>query len=173
MLCRFEFRIVKALALTFFDICRLRIGPQALPSSPFLLCLLLGLHLILGVLLSLFDMTFSDALLLATSGTLLLLAFIYLLLVATKKNARFVRTATAVAGCEIFLGFLIFPVMVWFYSGTEQELAGLLSLLIVFWSIAIMAHILRHALDISIATSIPLAIGYLIAGSWVANLFSG
>ncbi len=163
---------MKALFFIFFDICRLRAGPQTLPSSPFLLGLMLGLHFVLGVLLSIFDMTMPDALLLAASGTLLLLVFIYLLLAVTKKGSRFLQTVTAVAGCEVLLGVFILPVVVWFYSGAEQVFAGLLSLLIVFWSVAIMAHILRHALEVSIATGIPLAIGYLITGSWVANLFS-
>jgi len=159
----------------FLDICLLRAGPQDLPASHFLMWLALALHALLGVVFALFTLPLGQALLAAATGTALLLLAIQIALTITYKPERRIQTVTALAGSELLLGLLALLPTVWFYSvdGAQARLLpSLLSLLFIVWGVVVTGHILRHALAISQAFALMLALAYtLFSYSLMGTLF--
>ncbi len=149
---------------TIVDLCLLRGSPRDLPYST---SLLTGL-LILSVGLSMFAgqlLGASDTILPRTLVWLLLhLGVIYLLLQMRSAPGRFVQTVSAFAGTGILVSLALLPLSRILYLGAldpEQLPNPLLSLLwiIIFaWSFFIDAHILRHALRISLSAGLLIAV---------------
>ena len=143
----------------FWQILLLRKSPETIPHSQLLLSILLVLHLLLGVGAGLLNLSADMALIQAAIGTLLLVGFSYLLLTLYGLGNRQVQAMTAMAGCEFIIGLLSLPVTAWFLAaGKDQKaLPALLSLLVLGWYVAVVAHIWRHALGV------PKWLGYLYA----------
>ncbi len=73
------------------------------------------------------------------------------------------------------MGLLALPVMTWIVGqGPEGDiqLPSLLLLVLMAWSIAIMAHILRHALDVPVWVGALGALGYTFL-SWTLTGWVG
>lgn len=152
------FRIIWQIAL-------LRQGPQQLPASSALLWLALAAHWLTGVIgiLGIAALSPGEAMLAALVGTLAMVGVVHGLLVLHGYLSRVVQTLTAVAACEVVLGLIDIPVTAWFnMGGTLADLAILLSWLILGWNIAIIAHILRHALGVTMGVGILFAFGYTL-----------
>ncbi len=130
----------------FLQIALLRSPPQELPRSHMLLGLVLALHLLLGFGLYLLQYPFLTATLAAITGTVILSILSYSLLYMNGKIQRFVQTLSALAGTDILIGLISIPIITLGVSG----LASLLYLLIVAWNLTVAAHILRHALTVSV-----------------------
>ncbi len=147
----------------FWQILMFRKSPETITYSPSLLSIVLVLHLLLGAGTGLLNLSADLALIQAAIGTLLLVGFSYLLLMLHGLGNRQVQTMTAMAGCEIVIGVLSLPVTTWFLAaGKDQKaLPALLSLLILGWYVAVIAHIWRHALGA------PKWLGYLYAIAYV------
>lgn len=154
----------------FVDIALFKAGPQDLPASRFLLGFMLVCHCLVGVVLSLFSLPLGVAVLSALVGTLMVVALVQGVLTASRQNARFLQTATAMAGCETLLGLAALPITLWFYNSQDQTLPSFFSLGLVIWSLAIVAHIMRQALNTSLAMAMLLALGYMMASYYVVGL---
>ncbi|MGM0594899.1 MAG: hypothetical protein ACQETD_10210 [Pseudomonadota bacterium] len=146
-----------------WQIALLRQGPQVLPAASVLLWLSLGAHWLTGVLLGLFTLPPELAMLSALVGTLIMVALVHALLVLHRKQSRVVQTLTALAACETLLGLIAMPLSALFYAGGDiGAIAGMFSLLLLGWNIAIAAHIFRHALAVSMGVGVLLAVGYTL-----------
>jgi len=147
----------------FVDLCLLRSAPQDLPASLWLLKLTVAANLLASLVLSL-GMQLDFVLTLA-QGALeiaLLLGLIWLVLNLTSHLERFVQTATAAMGCSALLGLAAIPVVS--LAGSDNEdlalLAGLSMLALLIWSIVVLGHVLRHALEIRHGQGVMLATAY-------------
>jgi len=93
--------------------------------------------------------------------TLVMVLFAWTLLLLTKKSARLVQTLTALAGTGTVLGVVGLPLIFQATrTQTEDGPAGILVLgwlLMLVWSIAVQAHIFRHALSTGYGTGLLLA----------------
>ena len=93
--------------------------------------------------------------------TLVMVLFAWTLLLLTKKSARLVQTLTALAGTGTVLGVVGLPLILQAArTQTEDGPAGILVLawlLMLVWSIAVQAHIFRHALSTGYGTGLLLA----------------
>ena len=146
---------MRELLVALRDICLLRMGPQDLPYAPNLLVTLIALNLLLDVtvgwLLGLAGAAITGSLL----GVLVILGGVWLLLRMRGFEARFVQAATAISGAALLFSILAIPANValtpmpkdpeLFSSG--QKLALFMAMLLGAWSLAVTAHILRHALQ--------------------------
>lgn len=160
-----------ALFQVFWQIALLRKGPQTLPASRELLWLLLAAHWLIGVILVLNTFPLDLALLSGLLGTLIMVAVVHGLLLVHHHHSRATQTLSALAGCEILLGLLTLPLLALLGMGGEwQALANLLSLVLLVWSIAITAHIFRHALSVPLGVGLISATGYMFI-SIMMNLF--
>lgn len=141
----------------FLDICLYRKGPQDLPASGFLFRLVLAVYLALGTLLLAPDVGWPQALLQTATETVMSLTVVAALLYTVNRPQRFLQMAIAWLGTDALISALGIPPLQLLASFGAGELLGILWLGLVGWHVAIMAHIVRHAL------SHPLPIGFVVA----------
>lgn len=149
----------------FWQILLLRKSPATIPYSDFLLGTALLLQLLLGSgFWIIINRPVAEALSLALLGIGLAVGATYLLLSLYGMRSRFVQTATAIAGCELLLGVIALPINIWLFSVDKANAGppGMLSLILIGWNVAVVAHIWRHALDVTKALGFLFAIGYVI-----------
>ncbi len=150
------------IAKSFFDICLLRKGPQDVPRSVAFLRLVVLVYVASSILVYLSEHSLRVALGMAGVDTLLALAFTYVLLAARKLVPRWVQSCTALFGTGIVFNIIVLPLFYWGAAGEhpvafDNHAFYLLLIILILWSIAVMAHIFRHAL------SVPFAVGVLAA----------
>jgi len=158
------------LSKAFLDICLLRKGPQDLPKSTVLLYMCLTLYTVFDVLLTLQARSIEDALLVSLVDVCFLLAVTFFILKQHHHLDRWIQTITALCGTGVILGIFIFPLV---YGGAQnqyetwlQQIIILLFLVMVIWNIAVLAHIVRHAISSSMGIGIMIAILYI----WMSSL---
>jgi len=160
---------MQSLIFRFFDICLLRAGPQDLPSSLFLLRLVMVLSVIVGVFLNLQTEGFSQSLMISLFNVVWLTAFLYLSLQLRGKLTRLRQSLIAMLGTNVILGVLIMPFMYNLVAadlnGESAPVAFQFFLLLLLWDITVFAHIIRHSLDVRLGYGFVISIGYLIL-SW-------
>lgn len=164
-----------ALLNLFLDLCLFRKGPQDVPASAALLRLSLLAYGVSGLLVLLLSTPFPAAILQTLLDLILMAGLLYLALILHRRSARFEQTLSALTGAGTLMGLLALPLMNWIaQQGVEGDI-GLPSFLVLglmIWSIAVIAHILRHAFDTSIWVGALYAIGYTFL-SWTVTGWIG
>ena len=93
---------------------------------------------------------------------------LYVALVITDKRMRFQQAFTALCGGTVVLNMVAIPVL-WLTAATDPPSFGLSDLLIMLWGLAIIAHVLRHTLEVTPLISVGLAlIFYMIVLQLIA-----
>lgn len=150
----------------FFDVCRLRAGPQQVPASGFLLAVVTWLYLILEIVSGVSYLPVVRAVMAGGLDILVTAAFLQAALKLGGKPERFTQSFTALLGAWCLLGVISLPAV---FAVADARIADsdpgiwlfvLLGLLI--WSLTIFAHVLRHALEISMGMAIGIAIFYFL-----------
>lgn len=162
----------------FVELCLLRRGPQDLPGSSTLLGLVLAVHLVSAVLVGLAaGLTGPIAVGQGLADALLTLGLLWLALGLTDRRPRFLQVATALFGAGALLGlFALAPLglVAGAESRGETSLAGLPLLVLLFWSLLVTGHILRHSFDLHLGQGVLIAVAYnLLASALVNSLFPG
>jgi len=156
---------VNKLFMMFFDICRLRVAPQDLPTSRPLLIYSLAIYAVLALVLAWIQMTPGKAVIAAVFDTLLMGLLSYVLLWARLMPQRWPQTCTALAGSGIILQVLALPITLWHKQfGPEDSMVlvpSLLILVLLFWNLVVVGHILRHALSTNLGMGAVLATVYM------------
>jgi hypothetical protein len=150
-----------AILRAFIDIALLRQGPQHLPPSTVLLGLALGANALLHVVSApLQKVGWVQVLIAFAVGTTMMMSVIWLLLNAIRRRERFVQCATAILGTDSLLVLAELVVVTLAPDATAALLAGNLSgasllLLGIFaWQIAVISHILRQTMSVTILQSL-------------------
>jgi hypothetical protein len=153
----------------FLNICLLRAGPQDVPAASVVMLFAAGTYVVIGILVALSSYTLVQALLWSVLDTLLLAMVAQLGLRWRGYPRRFQQTFSALTGSGALLSLVSWPFMLMLLRLPEGDadatLPSLLIVLLMFWSIAVIAHILRHALSSSYAVGVLLALLYAIV-SW-------
>lgn len=167
-----------ALIRFFLELCLLRRAPQDLPGSSTLLGLVLAINLGASLLVGLAaDLSAPVALGQGLADALLTLGLLHLALSLTRHPARFLQLATALLGAGALLSLVaVAPLLL--LSGAESRgetsLAGLPLLVLLFWSLLVTGHILRHGLDLRLGQGVLIAVGYnLLASTLINSLLPG
>ena len=150
----------------FWEICLLRAGPQALPTSYSLLGLTLVLYSAVAVLVAHAVLaSLSMAILAAAVDTTLLMALSRAVLWARMLSNRWPQTLSALAGTGSFFELILWPINLWQqHLGTVEPTLGLpliLVLSVLVWNVAVMGHVLRHSLSTSLFNGTLLAVVYI------------
>lgn len=169
---------MRALLDLFLDICLFRKGPQDVPMSWVLLKLTLLTYGMSSLLVLAVSLDPSPALLLTLADIGVLTGLTYAVLSFTNYIPRFVQTLTALLGTGTLIQLMALPIAIWTVRGVAQDTsAGLpdfLYLCLLGWSIAIIAHILHHALAVSRAMGFLYTLGYIVIlwtiSSWLESL---
>lgn len=153
------------------DLVQLRRDPADMPYSVVLLGVLIAAGVAIDVASGLLVENSSDVLARTLLSTVLVLALCWIALKLRGLSNRYVQTASALAACGIAFSLLILPV-VWMLGplptppaqlAPHQVLLGWVMLAVLLWSLAVTAHILRHALDASFAFGLALATTWAVA----------
>jgi hypothetical protein len=161
---------LNTISKAFFNICLLRKGPQDLPKSTVLLGLCLFMYTFIDVLLTVQSRPFDDALMVSLVDVGILLLVTYFILRQHHHLDRWLQTMTALFGTGVILGIFIFPLV---FGGVQnqyevwvQQIIVFLFLVMVVWNVAVLAHIVRHAISTSMGIGIMIAILYI----WMSSL---
>lgn len=165
---KYGHRTLLALVKPFLEICFLRRNPQDLPPSGLLLGLSLLAYALSGALVSTVTLPVVTALLAGFTDTLLLCLLTGSVLYLQRLRARVPQTLTALAGTGAILSIVALPIASWMHSveqtGGDGSVPKLILLLLLFWSLAVAGHILRHALSTIFMVGLVLAVVFF----WVS-----
>ncbi len=155
---------MKAIVRTCWDICLLRQGPQIFPRSWSLFAVILAVYILVDAILFVAQGIRDYQVLYQTLfDCALLLIFFAAILGLWHKMERFNQTAVALLGSSAIIMLSAVPVSIVAMMpnpGPAQIVAQVLIYGILAWSILVIAHVLRHALDTK------LLIGIFIAGAY-------
>jgi hypothetical protein len=157
----------------FWAICRLKAGPQDLPSGQYLMIS----AILAGIIIDSFatstfmsELSDFDVVRIVSVYNLVLLTAVYLLLKLVGYAGRGLQTVTAIAGCGFFISLILLPSLLMIGSAEEQVNSLAIFILIDnVWRIAINAHIFRHALSINLLMAMILSLSYFIFGILVGD----
>ncbi len=140
---------LKTIWLAFFNIARLRSGPQNLPTSSRLLNVTLLAYIIISSTITLMQLSAKEAILTALIDAGLLVLFINSLFYIARYPSRITQTITALAGVNCVFEIISIPLVIWItvYTG-DLSFPVLLILCVIVWKLAVYAHILREALGV-------------------------
>jgi len=155
---------VLRLIFAFVDIMLHRRGPDSLPSAPFLLWTVLALSIVAEWLIRWLGGEPARSFVVSLLVTGFDLWFVWGVLRAFSRTARFRQTMTAILGAEVLLTILQAPLVLAPPPSDPQDrtltLLGVLSLLIFVWWLDINAFVLARALERPYFLCAALAIGY-------------
>lgn len=154
---------------TLVNMLQLRAGPQELPASDRVFLGSIAAVIAASVLAvrSLYPL---DLALVRIGLDLLLQAgFVFAALQWIGQPARFRQTYAALCGTGALLILLIWPLVDILQDRSPEETLTGVALVLLFgiygWSVAVIGHILRHALDLRMGPAVLLALGYFIGSA--------
>lgn len=149
----------------FFGICCFSKGPQDLPASKEFFVVTLSAYCFASFFQASSMQSVDIAILMGLMDAFILVVLCYFLLYLSRRPERWLQTITALFGAGIVfsivsipLSFLIpiignnNPVVYWLY---------LIVIALMVWNVAVMAHIMRHALSSSFALGVLAALLYV------------
>jgi len=153
--------------LVAWHILFLRLGPQDLPTSSMWTLLAALAYLMSGGALLHWREVHEGIVAMLAVDMLLLLAFIVILLRFVGRPERISQTLQAIFLAAALLHMLAIPFAPVLANPPEEptvwlHLALIMTLAIVFWSIVLVAHVLRHALDWAFSQALILSVGYTL-----------
>jgi len=155
----------------FLDICLLRRGPQDTPASTALFVLVLLASLLIDVIVIISRTPLADAMLVVFVNTATNIIVVLLLLRILGHAPRTQQTLIALMGSSVVVTCILLPMLaINLYFMSESSIFGFFLLAFNFWSLIIITHIFRHALEINIFPASVLAIGYVMLSFSVVNL---
>lgn len=144
-----------------------RQGPQDLPAAREWTFLAAGLYLLSGF--ALLHLRGIEDAILSMLGLDLLLVFLFMygLLAFMGRGPRVWQSLQSLWLCGTLLNLVSLPFAPVLGNPPEEptlwlELAVIISLSLLFWSIGLMGHILRHALEWPLAWALVLSLAYAV-----------
>lgn len=141
-------RTLHLLLRTFFDIIRLRKGPEHVPNSSLVLLMAFGMLLFAtfssSVLITPED---GDSVLLSFLTSLMGYVFYGFVLAVTGFSARFVQTISSIMACGSILTVMMVFAFVMFTPFLGSSIASIIATLILFWSVPVKGHIIARAIE--------------------------
>jgi len=164
------FEIIKLL----FDICLFKEGPQDLPSSVWLLRILVVVDGGISFLMMNIRADWLNSLLQAAVGVSLVVGFSWIMLYTARRLGRFSLTTCALLGTDALISFFALPGMASMMLGRGALLAFFVTIVLMIWHWAVIGHIIRNALEKTLVFSLGLAFLYILGSYQVmALLFPG
>jgi hypothetical protein len=152
--------------LVFVDISFHRRGPDVLPASQFLLVLVLVTYFVVGVATLSTDGSPALTLALLFVDRLLYLGSAWAALRVADKPHRFMQTATALVGADIFLNLLSVPVLFWddHLQASPEQLTPprMLIAFLILWSIDVGGFILSRAMAKPYIVGVSVVLVYVL-----------
>ena len=149
--------------------------PQDLPYSPQLMMRLLLAYILSGIVVLQTTLNPDDLYGGLLLGLLVQYVFIYLVLKALDKSARFVQTFCAILGISVLFNLLSWPVFFVLSDEatleTTKSLVSLVFLLMISWEVLVKAHIFKHALEMKMFSAVALSFSLFFISIALSQLF--
>lgn len=162
-------KAISTLYLAFFEMCRFRRKPQDLPHSLDLLIVCVVIYTLINFLLGLNTSTAFRAAQASFLETLSVSIITIIILKLNRHTERWLKTLLAIMGTGSVIGLFALPLFMGLFMLDSGELLQALILMVymvlLIWSIAIMGHILRHALETSMGFGVLFALVYIVITS--------
>ena len=157
----------------FWKICLMRVAPQDLPSSRVLLWSTAAVYASVSCMISLLTLGPVAAVMSAIVDTGVLLGLTMLVLWVRELGPRYTQTATALVGSGTILSAIALPFLILqFQLGSDGNvLPSIIVLALMIWSLNVVGHILRHALDTKFFVGLLLSVVYLYVSISVFRAF--
>lgn len=161
---------MKAILWSFVSICLLRMRPQDLPAAPVLMVFAALLYMGTGMIIAVQHMSTAGAIGLVVMDTVLLGFMLFLLLWIQQKTERFQQTFTALLGTGALLELIAAPLLMWQQQGIDVStetlttgaiIASLLLWVWLFWSLVVIGHIIRNAIETILPIGVLLGVLYM------------
>ena len=167
-----------ALVRPFVSICLLRLRPQDLPASRLLLSVTVLTYVACTALAHAALLSPADAVMGGVVDVLLLCGLTLSLLALNRRWSRSVQTLTALAGAGTVTTIVAIPFLEWrvgiMRAGDPAGIEIVFIAIIVIWNLAVIAHVLRHALPTSFLGATVLAVVmYLVSSQILGALLEG
>lgn len=150
------------LLMELVGILRLQRGPQDLPGTTGALAAAIAVSCVLSLVALGIMGNDNPALQIAVAAGFTLL-FVGVALQLRKLGNRFVQTATALFGTDALLTLIALPATMGLDRSSEEisPLAALWLLGVLLWTLMVVGHILRNALDLPLVGGVLAALVYL------------
>lgn len=133
---------------TLFDIIRLRKGPEAVPYSPVVFVMTIGLWLFAGLVMTIMTPELGrHDFLIGTFTGLCGLGCYAGIVTLTGNRPRLLQTVTAILGCGAILSLLFVAGNVFLSPFLSKNITSLVATLILLWSIPVEGHIIARAIN--------------------------
>ena len=156
---------VNNIVLLFYRVATFKIPPQELPATEKVLVTAITLSLLVGLLRYFIVGAEYYSIFRVVIELLVPAVLIYLLLLIFKLQNRFAQTLSAVAGSGAIIYAFALPVFPSFHASADESQYGwsvYIIILLDLWSVAVLAFILKHAVNIGFAAGISLAIALVL-----------
>ncbi|MGH8557930.1 MAG: hypothetical protein ACRESZ_10810 [Methylococcales bacterium] len=147
----------------FLDICLFRRGPQDLPVSAFFFGIVLVANAVVGLIILSMEAPFLAAVPQFLVSIALLAGFSWIVLALSGRTIRFRQTLCALLGVDTVISLAALPFLVWISLNQNFGLAYYILIASMFWSVAVVGHIIRHALSSPYLFGLGLSILYFLA----------
>ena len=162
----------------FLRIATLKMGPEDLPASRFLLGLVTVVYLVSGAAsVALYTTGVGETLLQLAVDLGLTVAFFGGIVVLYGKRLRLLQTMTALLGTGALLSLVALPFTAWLrlLETSGQQGAGIPAIgiyFVVLWSISVTGHIVHRALGIPFVGGLIIGVAYFVLNlATFASLF--
>lgn len=145
-------------------------GPQDIPASLFFLGIVLIMNAVVGLAILSMEAPFLAALPQFLASIAFLAGFSWIVLGLSGKTMRFQQTLTALLGTDTLISLMALPFLIAISWDHEFGLAYYILLGSMLWSVAVVGHIIRHALSSSYLYGLGLSILYFV-GSFQAMAY--
>jgi len=148
----------------FVDICLFRANAENAPSSKIFMYLTLVTYAFVSLLILLVDYSLAKAISTVFVGILLMIGFAQAGLWIRNFLDRSRKTITALAGTGVIFDIINLPLVLLSSHFPAEELVfpRFLLLLILFWNIAVIGHIMKNALSIPFWAGVGISVFYAL-----------
>jgi len=158
----------------YWDICRLKAGPQDIPAGSNIL--------IAAIIAAVIVDSFSTSILIPSLAGLevlqivaiyniILLSAVYLLLRLVGYASRGIQTLTAIFSSGLLISLVLLPGLLVMNSAAEETKSFAFYILAdTIWRLTVNTHIFRHAFSINLLLAMILSVSYFIFGIFVADI---
>lgn len=154
----------------FADICLFKKGPQDVPYSVWFYRLTIVGYSIVSLLLLNMSMNWRSAVIQLLVEVGLVLLFVGLLLSFSRKLKRYYQTVAALFGTDAMISFCAIPALATMKTGHWPGVTYPVILGLMIWHWAVMGHIFRHSLSVSLSFGLGLAFLFIIGSIQVMTL---
>ena len=162
-------KTITTLFKAFFDLCLFRRKPQDLPQSIELLIVCLVTYILINFLVGLNTSTTLRAIQASFLETLFISMITVIILKLNKHTERWLKTLMAIMGTGCVISLLALPLFIGIFTldagKAVQSVILMVYLVLLVWNIAIMGHILRHALETTMGVGVLFALIYIVITS--------